>query len=490
MRLFYPKIFSIPAFIAILFAFAVNAVAQDSDTRGAGRSKSHDWLKVYTSEGDLNRINIFNTSEIDSIFFKAISSGLNGISNNFLTVATSDGSLSGYPLVSIDSVCLGGHIPTLYIETDPYVEEITDKETYLNATLRYEPYDDGTSPLEAAVSIKGRGNSSWNFLKKPYRLKFDKKQSLAGLHKAKSFVLLSNFIDNTLMRNAVAYKVAKMLGMPYTNSIVPVNVVFNGHPKGSYMLTNKVGINSGSVDIEEKDGILWELSTEFDEPYKFRSEPFNLPCMVKDPDFSELYGDNPSKLKEEWEYWQKDLNNAFKAVQEGRWQEVFDAESFVNYFLVQDIVQNTETEFPKSFYIYKENRKGKYHLGPVWDFDWALGYSQSIYRGVIFPKCGSWEFLSPIFDDPEFLRMFGEAFEDFCNEHLDELLEFIDSYAATIRDSALADAMLWPQEHMYPYYEHEERHAGRFDRNIENLKQWLLTRIDWIRTQENYSLYK
>lgn len=37
----------------------------------------------------------------------------------------------------------------------------------------------------------------------------------------------------------------------------------------------------------------FELSTEFDEPFKFRSDLWNLPVMVKDPDLSEIAEDNP-----------------------------------------------------------------------------------------------------------------------------------------------------------------------------------------------------
>lgn len=469
-------------------------IAGTVEAAGSERQESRSWLKIYYNEGDIKRINANPISEIDSICFTEYGEGDGQITtdsggkNTKINVVSAWNKTFSLDMDSIESMVMGVNIPTLYIDTDPYVDEITSKEEYLKATLRYIPYGDGTDTLVSTVSIRGRGNSSWFFPKKPYRLKFDKKQSLAGLNKAKSFVLLSNYIDNTLMKNAVAMKVAELLEMPYTNRIVPVNLVFNGEYRGNYMLTNKVGINSGSVDIDEDEGILWELDTNFDEEFKFRSPTFNQPCMVKDPDFHELY-DDPEDVERIWQYWQDDLEAAFQEVEKGNWRDVFDEEQFIKYFIVQSVVQNTETEFPKSFYIYKETKDGKYKLGPVWDFDWAMGYSQDILRGVIYRDCGSFPFLGTIFQEQKFQQDYIRCFKEFCNDHLDEVLEFIDDYAALIRDSAMQDAIRWPAEHHDTKYEKAERNASRFDENVEWLKDWVLERIDVVINRWNYSLW-
>ena len=43
------------------------------------------------------------------------------------------------------------------------------------------------------------------------------------------------------------------------------------------MLTEKIGINGASVDIDETTGILFELDTNYDEEFKFYSKRFGLP---------------------------------------------------------------------------------------------------------------------------------------------------------------------------------------------------------------------
>ena len=100
--------------------------------------------------------------------------------------------------------------------------------------------------------------------------------------KAKNYVLLANHIDPTLMLNSVAFKVGQLLNIPFTNHAIPVDVVLNGKYKG----------------LDENNSVMWELDSYFDEDPKFKSEAFNLPVMVKDPDLT----------TEQFEYWKKDFN--------------------------------------------------------------------------------------------------------------------------------------------------------------------------------------
>lgn len=476
----------IPLWLILFIAFPINNILAEKTTP---QETSRDWLKIYYNSNGINRINAHLTSDLDSIEYKVHTiEGTDSIVKEMHIVAHNEDPLI-LPLDSIMSIKFGGNIPTVYIDTEIYVEEIPDKENYLNATFRYVPYDGENEYIEQNVSVKGRGNSSWTFPKKPLRLKFEKKQSIGELNKAKSFVLLSNYIDNTLMRNAVAMKIAELIDLPFSNKIVPVNLVLNGKQKGNYMLTNKVGINSGSIDIDEKEGILWEFDTNFDEEFRFRSEPFNLPCMVKDPDFHEITDNTPNQIEEIFNYWKADLESALRKVEEGNWRESFDEEQFIKYFIVQSLVLNTEIEFPKSFYAYKENKNGKYKLGPCWDYDWSFGYHHNIDRGVIYRNCGSYEFLINIFEDQSFLKSFRESFTKFCDEHLDEIMSFIDDHAALIRDSAMADALIWPAEHFNEKFEHAERNTNHFDDNVKELKDWIVNRIEIVKNSPNCALY-
>ena len=482
------KSIKIIIFFLVLSAFYGSMIAQEPYNV---ESPNNDWLKIYYNSKGIERLNAHPVTSIDSISFSvSVEADDSESVIRRLNIFARGEDVFTLTVDSISSMVLGGNISSLYIDTDPYVDEISSKTEYLTAQLRYVPYGDGTDSLIQDVSIKGRGNTSWYFPKKPYRLKFDKKQSLGGLKKAKSFVLLSNYIDNTLMRNAVALKVAELVGLPYTNKIIPVNLIFNNQPRGNYMITHKVGINSGSVDIDENEGVLWELDANFDEEFRFKSSTFGLPCMIKDPDFHEITGDSLEELEEIWNFWKSDLENAFQLVDEGKWYEAFDAEQAVKYLLVQNIVLNGEIAHPKSVYLYKKNKEDKYSLGPVWDFDWAFNYSYLVQYPIMNSMTPAFPFWSKFFKDSYFLELFKHELVDFCNDKLDLLLNYIDEYAALIRDSALADALVWPAEHFNTASEHKERNTDHFDENVAELKDWILRRIELIQNDKNYKLYE
>lgn len=152
-------------------------------------------------------------------------------------------------------------IPQFTITTeDPSITEIPSKDYYLNATLTV----DGKGICEnytGKTEVKGRGNSTWGYPKKPYRLKLDKKSEICGLGKAKNYILLANHIDPTLMLNSVAFKVGQLLNIPFTNHAIPVDVVLNGKYKGSYLLTEQIEIKENRVDLDENNSVMWELDS-------------------------------------------------------------------------------------------------------------------------------------------------------------------------------------------------------------------------------------
>ena len=167
------------------------------------------------------------------------------------------------------------------------------------------------------------------------------------------------------MEFVVATKMAQILEIPYTNNVIPVDLTLNNFYRGTYLLTNKPGINAGSVDIDEKNSIMWELDTYFDEDYKFHSTYYNLPVMVADPDITdELFNE-----------WKADFAEMEKAVYNVNSADYIDLDVYARYLLVYDLCQNVELQHPKSVKLYKTKGDGeKYIFGPIWDFDGAMGY--------------------------------------------------------------------------------------------------------------------
>lgn len=358
---------------------------------------------------------------------------------------------------------------------DPDAEWVTEKEVYINATLDII----GNGTVEDAdsleLTVKGRGNSTWKLKKKPMRLKFAKKTSICGFAKAKSYVLLADYLDESLMHNAVALKLAQLLEVPCSNHFMPCNVYVNDKYAGMYLLTEKIGINSASVDIDDETGVLLELSTEYDEKYKFRSYVYSLPVMIKDPDFDDF--ENPLDRQD---LWQDDFYQAERRAYTKSAFDYFDLESFVNYMLVNDFILNDEIGYPKSMYIHKASpgTDYKYIFGPVWDCDVTMNVLRNNGNGPEeFPYDRNlWlnRLMIALSSQKEFKEAYAARVKEFCSEILPELLEWFDAYAAFIEHGAKMNGMRWPGEEDFGWI--YRRSSLDIRDSAARLRAWIVNR--------------
>ena len=349
----------------------------------------------------------------------------------------------------------GISIPHIEINTDEFLEEIPNKNDYKSGDFLLQGfgiYED----IEKRVDIRGRGNTSWGYDKKPYRLKFDKKVSLCGLPSAKSYVLLANYTDCSQLQNALAFKIGQMLDLPFTNKYVPVDVTLNGIYKGTYLLTNKPGINAGSVDIDEDNSIMWELDVNYDEELRFKSPILNLPVMVADPDLNE----------NQFEYWKNDFIELEKEVVNLNASQLVDMDVAARYLLVYEILKNDELGWPKSIKLFK-SKGGKYIFGPIWDFDLAMGkvwMGDSYTTDSIEDKVWKNLLFLYLVVDPSFIESINRAWGE-IRQRLPEIMEFIEDYAVLIRNSAKRNQQLWSG-------------LEDFESSIVNLNNWLTLRFE------------
>lgn len=360
-------------------------------------------------------------------------------------------------------------IPELTITTtDPSIAEIPSKDYYLEGTLAVNGrggYEDYTGKTE----VKGRGNSTWGYHKKPYRLKLNKKAEICGLGKAKNYVLLANHLDPTLMLNSVAFKIGRLLELPFTNHAIPVDVVLNGIYKGSYLLTEQIEVKENRVDLDENNSVMWELDSYWDDEPKFKSTAFNLPVMVKDPDLT----------TEQFEYWKKDFNAfttqfAKEPLEGNSYVDMIDIESVAKFLITFNLVHNMEINHPKSVFLHKE-RNGKYVMGPIWDFDWAYDYEGTSnhfgrYNTPLFSSSMNGvgtAFFQRFLQDSRVKTIYKRTWQDFKNNKLDALLQYVDDYAVMLKPSVERNSELW-------------ENTRSFDTKVKELKTWLRNRADYI----------
>lgn len=148
-------------------------------------------------------------------------------------------------------------MPRLDIYTDDG-HDVTSKEVYKHGTATLSNCHEKFAFENVGVNIRARGNSTFGAPKKPFRLKFDKKQEMLGLNGGrayKSWVLMADYYDGSMLRTFGTFKFAKALmeSKYYSSDCTHVEVYLNGEYRGVYLLCEQTQMNRGRVDIPEKE---------------------------------------------------------------------------------------------------------------------------------------------------------------------------------------------------------------------------------------------
>lgn len=346
----------------------------------------------------------------------------------------------------------------------------------------------------SGIEIKGRGNSTWMYKKKPYRLKFDKSVDLFGLGKSKKWNLLANYPDETNLRNEVAFYLEDMIGMQYRLEGKYVELYVDGDYRGLYYLTHVVEIGDNEVALKDPMGILMELDNVHnvrEKCYKTGNDDIMTVKSVV----------NKNNENEAIDSFLQSYNELEIAVRERNYEkisEIVDVESVVQYYLLSEFTVNPDA-YVTSFYFYKDGINDKIHFGPGWDFDLALGnrnwenwlgerfYSPS---GMMVRKLEltleEWMNLGYKEEDfdnnmsvsrivfdmieiPEFQIKVREIYNERMSGRRQELVTRIMRMAEAIREAVKADEKKW----------RENENKKDFKNETNTLIDWVIKRYDY-----------
>ncbi len=342
-------------------------------------------------------------------------------------------------------------LPVLDIQT-VNGKEITSKTEYSDASVAIYTQGSASPYLKQQASIRGRGNSTWWYPKKPYRLKLDKKAPLFGMQSAKTWVLLANAIDPTLLCNTVALEMAKRMDFPYVNHTQAVELFVNRKYCGSYVLTEAIQVKKNRVEVDTlSGGFLTEFDTNYDEAYKTHSRYFQLPVMMKAPESEEGLNNAVNTV-----------NELEKVLQRGNFSysdyyQIVDVVSVIRYMLLNELCKNGEVCHPKSVFAYRENSNDLLHFGPPWDFDWAYGYTGANFHYFTYPQQlmfhpdnnnepGS-KLFGAFLNDPSFCILMAAWWNEY-KPRLNDIDQFIYQQGEILRYSQQENAIRWGQENL------------------------------------------
>ncbi len=318
----------------------------------------------------------------------------------------------------------------------------------------------GSASAQSNVEVKGRGNSTWEYAKKPFQIKFDKKQELFGQGKAKKWILLANAFDYSQLRNDIGLTLANRNGIP---GALPrgqhVEVYFNGVYEGLYYLTRKVEV--GTVPLKDDKGIIVEIDHIRipDEPYgtSVGGTRFGTKETVIDSDIM-------SEQKAVFDSFMTSYNKFEKAVMNRNFAEASkyaDMNSFAKHFLLSDF-SGGQDMFGSSCYMYKDGDGDVIHAGPMWDFDVSYaGNVLSITKESANPY-RTWAYMdvrespdskeyvkkwAPLYEYlmnvPEFRELVKKTYRNSVRKTLTDMKDGLNGFSASISAARAKDLARW-----------------------------------------------
>ncbi len=357
--------------------------------------------------------------------------------------------------------------------------------------------EDSTLDLEY---IRGRGNSTWEAPKKPYKVKLDKKTDLFGMGKNKHWCLLANYYDKSLMRNKLGYTLADSIGMPFTITSVFVDVVMNGEYLGSYLLSEQVRVDDNRVEIDDLEdtpdatdeetisgGYLLEITpyerVKSDEVY-FSASKVQKAMVFNSPSFEDGINQAQYDYMEDYYHRMEEAvysSNGYNSRGE-YWSDLLDLDSAVNYYLVEEIFKNNDAMYASTRF-YKP-RGDKLYMGPIWDLDLTAG----TYR------CNNTENPEGWFVKNEYLFSALMRHSDFKEAVKARYWEIHDDILALYADTSTSESYI---DQYYAQLELTHKlnfdkwdygnngwenilSQGDWDDEVTYLRSWLQTRVNWM----------
>ncbi|MDR1370092.1 MAG: CotH kinase family protein [Dysgonamonadaceae bacterium] len=390
------------------------------------------------------------------------------------------------------------NLPAIHVTTENN-EPVLDKENYVQGNVIVKS-SEPAEELSMVAGIRLRGNASFRMDKKSFRIKLDKKTNLLNLPaKAKSWVLLANHADKTLIRNAVAFKIGNMLGFDFNPSVRFVDLVLNGSYLGNYLLTDQIEVNENRVNIDEQEAtdiiepnitggyLLEQAGDPTDEPVWFLSGK-EMKLVIKSPDSDVITDAQIQYIKNYISDFENRLfSDGFKDLIDGYRAKV-DTTSLINWYIACELTGNSDAFW--SIYLYKKRSDDKLYFGPLWDFDIAFNNDNRLGDATRkLMRKDAWDpkaWIQQMWLDDWFRNAVKRRWQQLVVDGnlLQELTSYINETSRLINQSQQLNFTKWNILNKQIYL--ETFLFGTYQEGVDYLKSYLTNRIDFL--TENFLL--
>lgn len=287
--------------------------------------------------------------------------------------------------------------------------------------------------------IRGRGNSSWYYEKKPYNLYLYQSASLLEMDEAMEWVLIANASDNTNLRNKLIYDLANNTsprpGWAPENEYV--DLFLNGEYAGLYLLCEKKENAAYKLKGKKDENITICLNnyiTKLDNP--------ETALKLDDTIYAEIVAPSISSAAK-YTRLEAFLHEVMNSLSSENWTEYIDLDSFARKYLIEEIFTNTDGGEASQFY-YWDQSANKLYAGPCWDYDLTLG--DTTWVDWISPYCLKMQstiWYKELWTHEEFAEYVQKLYYTEYYPLLNQLIEDFPAITENIEKAANANHIRW-----------------------------------------------
>jgi len=382
-------------------------------------------------------------------------------------------------------------------------------------------YSEPSAAFDGIIGIELRGSSSLSYPKKNYAFETwdDAGNSLnvglLGMPLENDWIFYGPFSDRSLMRDVLIYHVSNEMGR-YASRSRYCEMVLNGEYRGVYVLLEKIKRDRNRVAIAEMDrGDIagdaltggYIIKVDKTDGEEVESFPSNLPSTSGQHVYYQYHYPRPDSITQEQKDYIQDLIYEFESVMDGDsfddpvsgYPKYIDVDSFVDFFILNEICKNVDGYRLSSFmYKDRDSRDGRFHMGPIWDFNLAFGNAN--YHDA--EDTDAWELDNLLAvtggesPPPAWWRRLGHE-ENFAGKvrarwqelrssilDLEHLFQYIESVADTLDEAQQRNFEIWPAPGepgtgFWPVPEVFNSFSTYAD-EVAYLEYWLEERIAWM----------
>ncbi|MCC7244490.1 MAG: CotH kinase family protein [Saprospiraceae bacterium] len=416
------------------------------------------------------------------------------------------------------------NLPIVILETNgapiPDEPKITGKLRIINkgpGNINY--VNDVPNVYDDQMGIELRGSSSLAvYPKKGYSIELrdsdgeEQEVSLLGMPEDDDWILAQPLNDKTLMRDWLAYRLGRE-SMEWAPRTRHVEVVLNGQYEGVYVLMERIKRDKNRVNIGKMTSadITGQALTggyilAFDKVQGGFGGDWKLPYPPLPGSWQEtwaqvVYPKAEDIAPQQRAYIEHEINALDSLMynwtpnQPGAppYEGKIDVDSWVNYLLVNELTKNVDA-YRLSAYFYKDRDStgGLIHMGPVWDYNIALGIGDYC-SGQDFTGwakdfnqyCGQdtwvihywWDKMCRDYTFQQRVRQRWQEMRQFTWNN-SQLVQTIDSLGQQLQGAQQRNFQRWPVlgQYIWP----NAFVGSTWQEELSYLKIWLISRANWM----------